>query len=75
MQVTEQQVTLIKLVAGEGKIIVSKTLDDEGNPTIKSKEVYIPSNADVNDFEEVDYIEEVQEEAEEDMQEPLENEV
>ena len=32
MQLQEKQVTLRKLVASEGKILVSKTLDEEGNP-------------------------------------------
>ncbi len=54
MQVEQKQVTLRKLVAGEGKILVSKTKDEEGNPTVKSKEVYLANGASEFDFEEVD---------------------
>lgn len=56
MQLQEKQVTLRKLVASEGKILVSKTLDEEGNPTIKSKEIYLADGASENDFEEIDEI-------------------
>ena len=47
-------VTLTKLVASEGKVMVSKTLDEEGNPTVRAKEVYLAVGASENDFEEVD---------------------
>lgn len=56
MQLQEKQVTLRKLVASEGKILVSKTLDEEGNPTVKSKEIYLANGASKNDFEEIDEI-------------------
>ena len=56
MQLQETQVTLRKLVASEGKILVSKTLDEEGNPTVKSKEIYLADGASENDFEEIDEI-------------------
>lgn len=58
MKLEEKQVTLRKLVASEGKIIVSKTLDEEGNPTVKAKEVYLAVGASEDDFEEVDEVEE-----------------
>ena len=54
MQIQEKQVILRKLVASEGKILVSKTLDEEGNPTVKSKEIYLANGASENDFEEID---------------------
>lgn len=54
MQIQEKQVTLRKLVASEGKILVSKTLDEEGNPTVRSKEIYLADGASENDFEEID---------------------
>ena len=54
MQIQEKQVILRKLVASEGKILVSKTLDEEGNPTVKSKEIYLADGASENDFEEID---------------------
>ena len=56
MQLQEQQVTLRNLVASEGKILVSKTSDEEGNPTVKSKEIYLADGASENDFEEIDEI-------------------
>lgn len=54
MKIEEKQVTLRKLVASKGKILVSKTLDEEGNPTVKSKEIYLATGASADDFEEVD---------------------
>lgn len=54
MKIEEKQVTLRKLVASKGKILVSKTLDEEGNPTVKSKEIYLAVGASADDFEEVD---------------------
>lgn len=56
MQIQEKQVILRKLVASEGKILISKTLDKEGNPTVKSKEIYLADGASENDFEEIDEI-------------------
>lgn len=60
MKLEEKQITLRKLVASEGKMIVSKTLDEEGNPTIKAKEVYLAVGASEDDFEEVEDVEEVE---------------
>lgn len=60
MKLEEKQVTLRKLVASEGKIIISKTLDEEGNPTVKAKEIYLAVGASADDFEEVEYVEEVE---------------
>lgn len=54
MQIQEKQVILRKLVASEGKILVSKTLDEEGNPTVRSKEIYLADGASADDFEEID---------------------
>ena len=54
MQLQEKQVVLRKLVASEGKILVSKTLDEKGNPTVRSKEIYLANGASENDFEEID---------------------
>lgn len=56
MQIQEKQVTLRKLVASEGKILISKTVDEEGNPTVKSKEIYLADGASEDDFEEIDEI-------------------
>lgn len=54
MILEEKQVTLRKLVAAEGKVIVSKTLDEEGQPTVKAKVVHLAVGANVDDFEEID---------------------
>ena len=53
MILEEKQVVLRKLVASEGKILVSKSLDEEGNPVIKSKEIYLANGASEEDFEEI----------------------
>lgn len=54
MKIEEKQVVLRKLVASEGKVIVSKALDEEGKPTVRSKEIYLADGASENDFEEID---------------------
>lgn len=54
MQIEEKQVTLRKLVASEGKILVSKTVDEEGNPTVKAKEIYLANGANEEDFLEIE---------------------
>ena len=54
MQLEEKQVTLRKLVASAGKVIISKILDEEGNPTVRAKEIYLANGASENDFEEID---------------------
>jgi hypothetical protein len=54
MKLEEKQVTLRKLVASEGKVIVSKTLNEEGNPTVRAKEIYLAVGSNEDDFEEVD---------------------
>lgn len=54
MILEEKRVTLRKLVASEGKILVSKTLDEEGNPTVRAKEIYLAVGASEDDFEEID---------------------
>lgn len=53
MQVQTQEVTLRKLIASEGKIIVSKSKDEDGKPVISAKEVYLAQGATENDFEEI----------------------
>ena len=54
MKIEEKQVTLRKLVASEGKILVSKSLDEGGKPTVRAKEVYLAVGAKEDDFEEID---------------------
>lgn len=53
MNIEEKQVILRKLIASDGKILISKTLDEEGNPVVKSKEIYLADGASENDFEEI----------------------
>jgi hypothetical protein len=64
MQIQEKQVILRKLVASDGKILVSKTLDEEGNPTVRTKEIYLANGASEDDFEEIDEVTEVTENTE-----------
>ena len=64
MQIQEKQVILRKLVASEGKILVSKTLDEDANPTVRSKEIYLANGASENDLEEIDEVTEVTENTE-----------
>lgn len=59
MQIQEKQVILRKLVASDGKMLVSKALDEDGNPTVRSKEIYLACGASENDFEEIDEVTEV----------------
>lgn len=54
MDIQETPVVLRKITAAEGKIIISKTVDEDGNPVIKAKEIYLPENASLEDFLEVD---------------------
>ena len=54
MKIEEKQVTLRKLVASEGKILVSKTKDEEtGEPTVKAKEIYLANGSSGDDFEKI----------------------
>ena len=54
MKLEEKQVTLRKLVASDGKIIVSKTLDEDGKPSITAKELYLGNGDSENNYEEID---------------------
>lgn len=56
MQIQEEEVTLRKLIASEGKVIVSKTKNEEGNYVVKAKEVYLAKGQDINDFEEINEV-------------------
>lgn len=53
MEIKETKVTLRKLVADENKVLISKTLNDFGNPTVITKEIYLGQGASEEDFEEV----------------------
>lgn len=57
MILEEKQVVLRKLVASDGKILVSKSLDEEGNPVVKAKEIYLANGASAEDFEEIEDVE------------------
>lgn len=54
MKIEEKQVTLRRLIASENKIIVSKEKDEEGNPLVRAKEIYLAKDASEEDFEEVE---------------------
>lgn len=54
MELQEKQVMLRKLVASEGKIIVSKTLDEDGLPVVKAKELYLAGGDSEDNYLEVD---------------------
>ena len=54
MTLEEKQVILRKLIASEGKIIVSKEINEEGIPTVIIKELYLGKDVNENDFQEVD---------------------
>ena len=54
MEVQEKQVTLRKLVASEGKILVSKSKDEEGNYVVKAKEIYLALGDNEDNYEEID---------------------
>ena len=54
MIVEEKQVVLRKIVASEGKILVSKSLDEEGNPVVKAKEIYLANGSNAEEYEEID---------------------
>lgn len=54
MQIEQKEVILRKLIANEGKVIVSKKLNEEGNPELISKEIYLGKYTTEDEFEEVD---------------------
>lgn len=54
MLIENKQVILRKIVASEGKILVSKTLGEDGKPTVQSKVIYLANAANIEDFEEID---------------------
>lgn len=54
MLVENKQVILRKLVASEGKILVSKKIGENGKPVIQSKLIYLAKTSSVDDFEEID---------------------
>lgn len=61
MKIEQKEVILRKLIASEGKILVSKNKDDEGNYLVKCKEMYLGDADDENNYEEIDDIEENEE--------------
>lgn len=56
MRIQTQEVTLRKLIASKGKVIVSKSRDEDDNPVIIAKEVYLAEGASEDDFEEIDEV-------------------
>jgi len=62
MKIQESQVTLRRLVAEEGKIIISKETQLNGNgeevPIVESKEIYLAKNDSEDNYIEIDEVEE-----------------
>lgn len=56
MEVKEKQVTLRKLVASEGNIIISKLKDEEGNPVVRAKEIYLATGDSEENYEEIEEV-------------------
>lgn len=56
MRIQTQEVTLRKLIASKGKVIVSKSRDEDDNPVITAKEIYLAEGASEDDFEEIDEV-------------------
>lgn len=56
MEIQKKQVELRKLVASEGKILVSKSVDDKGDYVVKSKEIYLANGDNENNYIEIDEI-------------------
>ena len=54
MELQEKQVTLRKLVASEGKILVSKSVDEDGLPVVKATELYLAEGDSTDNYEEID---------------------
>lgn len=54
MQLEEKQVLLRKLTASEGKVIISKELDENNKPKVISKEIYLGNVDSEENYEEVD---------------------
>lgn len=55
MVVEEKKVILRKLVASQGKVIISKTVnEDNQKPTVIAKEIYLAEGANEDDYEEAD---------------------
>lgn len=54
MEVHEKQVTLTKIIASEGKILVSKSKDKEGKYVVKAKEIYLAVGDSADNYEEID---------------------
>lgn len=53
MELQEKQVTLRKLVASKGKIIVSKSVDEDGLPVVRAKELYLANGDSEENYEEI----------------------
>ena len=47
-------IELRKLTASEGKILISKSSDAEGNPVVKSKLIYLGINDCEDNYEEIE---------------------
>lgn len=53
MKKIEKEVLLRKLEAEAGKVIISKTLNEFGNPKVVTKEIYLADGSDENEYLEI----------------------
>ena len=53
MKKIEQNVVLRKLVADDNKVLISKELNEFGNPAIVTKELYLAKEANEDEFIEI----------------------
>ena len=49
--------TLTKIIASEGKILVSKSKDKEGKYVVKAKEIYLAVGDSADNYEEISEVE------------------
>ena len=54
MKIEKTQVGITRMTADKGKTFISKQIDDEGNPTVKTNVVNLGDGAKEEDFIEVD---------------------
>lgn len=54
MELQTKQVELRKLTAGKGKIIVSKSVNEEEKPVVKAKEIYLAVGDTADNYYEID---------------------
>lgn len=56
MKKIEKEVVLRKLEAEKGKVIISKDLNEFGNPNVIAKEIYLADGSDENEYYEINEV-------------------